>query len=108
LVCSAPPSEPDWRISRIRLSGRWFYLDEDWNCGTVLTTSSFYFHSLKSIRGESRREWENILICAFTYWGDEGRGALEGIRGFEAIIGSKGPSSFGDLLGIGKDRKMEG
>jgi hypothetical protein len=29
LVCSAPPSEPDWRISRIRLSGRWFYLKED-------------------------------------------------------------------------------
>jgi hypothetical protein len=26
LVCTAPPSEPDWRISRIRLSGWWFYL----------------------------------------------------------------------------------
>jgi hypothetical protein len=30
LTCAAPPSEPDWRISRIRLSSRWFYLDEDW------------------------------------------------------------------------------
>ncbi len=26
LDCTAPPSEPDWRISRIRLSGRRFYL----------------------------------------------------------------------------------
>jgi NAD(P)-dependent dehydrogenase (short-subunit alcohol dehydrogenase family) len=26
LDCAAPPSEPDWRISRIRLSGWWFYL----------------------------------------------------------------------------------
>jgi len=26
LNCAAPPSEPDWRISRIRLSGWWFYL----------------------------------------------------------------------------------
>src|SRR5215467_11218434 len=25
-----PPSEPDVRISRIRLSSRWFYLQEDW------------------------------------------------------------------------------
>ena len=25
-----PPSEPDVRISRIRLSSRWFYLREDW------------------------------------------------------------------------------
>jgi hypothetical protein len=24
-----PPSEPDRRISRIRLSGQWFYLRED-------------------------------------------------------------------------------
>ena len=24
LVCATPPSEPDVRISRIRLSGRWF------------------------------------------------------------------------------------
>ena len=31
LVCIAPPSEPDWRISRIRLSSRWFYLIEDWS-----------------------------------------------------------------------------
>ncbi len=29
LVCPAPPSEPDWRISRIRLSGWWFYLGKD-------------------------------------------------------------------------------
>jgi hypothetical protein len=29
LVCIAPPSEPDWRISRIRLSSRWSYLNED-------------------------------------------------------------------------------
>ena len=29
LACIAPPSEPDWRISRIRLSSRWFYLQED-------------------------------------------------------------------------------
>jgi hypothetical protein len=29
LVSVPPPSEPDWRISRIRLSGRWFYLQED-------------------------------------------------------------------------------
>ncbi|MEW6375463.1 MAG: hypothetical protein AB1502_06700, partial [Thermodesulfobacteriota bacterium] len=26
LVCVTPPSEPDVRISRIRLSGRWYYL----------------------------------------------------------------------------------
>jgi hypothetical protein len=26
LACAAPPSEPCWRISRTRLSGRWFYL----------------------------------------------------------------------------------
>ncbi len=26
LVCATPPSEPDVRISRIRLSGRWFCL----------------------------------------------------------------------------------
>jgi len=26
LACATPPSEPDVRISRIRLSGRWFYL----------------------------------------------------------------------------------
>jgi hypothetical protein len=26
----SPPSEPDLRISRIRLSGQWFYLQEDW------------------------------------------------------------------------------
>ena len=26
LVCASPPSEPDMRISRIRLSGRRFYL----------------------------------------------------------------------------------
>ena len=26
LVCATPPSEPDVRISRIRLSGWWFYL----------------------------------------------------------------------------------
>lgn len=31
MVCIAPPSEPDWRISRIRLSSRWFYLNEDWS-----------------------------------------------------------------------------
>ena len=31
LDCIAPPSEPDWRISRIRLSSRWFYLIEDWS-----------------------------------------------------------------------------
>gem|GEM_PF-2117044 len=31
LICIAPPSEPDWRFSRIRLSSRWFYLDEDWS-----------------------------------------------------------------------------
>ena len=30
-ACIAPPSEPDWRISRIRLSGWWFYLREDWS-----------------------------------------------------------------------------
>jgi len=29
-----PPSEPDVRISRIRLSGRWFYLQEDWRAWT--------------------------------------------------------------------------
>jgi hypothetical protein len=29
LVSTPPPSEPDLRISRIRLSGRWFYLRED-------------------------------------------------------------------------------
>ncbi len=28
---ASPPSEPDWRISRIRLSSRWFYLREDWS-----------------------------------------------------------------------------
>ena len=31
MVCIAPPSEPDWRISRIRLSSWWFYLNEDWS-----------------------------------------------------------------------------
>jgi hypothetical protein len=29
LVSVPPPSEPDWRISRIRLSSWWFYLQED-------------------------------------------------------------------------------
>ena len=29
LVSGSPPSEPDGRFSRIRLSGRWFYLWED-------------------------------------------------------------------------------
>ena len=29
-----PPSEPDVRISRIRLSSRWFYLKEDWRTET--------------------------------------------------------------------------
>jgi len=52
---------------------------------TVLTTSSLDFHRFKSIRGESWREWGNILICAFTCRGDERRGELEGIWGFEAI-----------------------
>ena len=28
---ATPPSEPDKRISRIRLSGWWFYLFEDWS-----------------------------------------------------------------------------
>jgi len=31
LCCVAPPSEPDWRVSRIWLSGQWFYLREDWS-----------------------------------------------------------------------------
>ena len=31
LICVAPPSEPDLRISRIRLSSWWFYLLEDWS-----------------------------------------------------------------------------
>jgi hypothetical protein len=31
LVCATPPSEPDVRISRIRLSGRWFLPHEDWS-----------------------------------------------------------------------------
>jgi hypothetical protein len=30
LVSAPPPSEPDVRVSRIRLSSRWFYLREDW------------------------------------------------------------------------------
>ena len=29
LNSNPPPSEPDWRISRIRLSSRWCYLRED-------------------------------------------------------------------------------
>ena len=38
--------------------------------------------------------------------GNEGCGELEGIWGFEAIMGSKESSSFGDVVGNGKDRKM--
>jgi hypothetical protein len=38
--------------------------------------------------------------------GNEGCGELEGIRGFEAIMGSKESGPFGDLVGNGKDRKM--
>ncbi len=38
--------------------------------------------------------------------GDERRGELEGIRGFETIIRSKDRSSLGDRVGNGKDRKM--
>ena len=30
LAWASPPSEPDWRVSRIRLSSRWSYLKEDW------------------------------------------------------------------------------
>ncbi len=29
-----PPSEPDVRGSRIRLSSEWFYLTEDWQAET--------------------------------------------------------------------------
>jgi hypothetical protein len=38
--------------------------------------------------------------------GNEGCGELEGIWGFEVIMGSKESSPFGDLVGNGKDRKM--
>ena len=48
----------------------------------------------------------NILIFAFTCWGDEGRGELEDTWGFRTIISAKDRSSFGDLVGSGKDRKM--
>jgi hypothetical protein len=35
LVSAPPPSEPDVRISRIRLSSRWFYLREDWRAKVI-------------------------------------------------------------------------
>ena len=38
--------------------------------------------------------------------GNEGCGELEGIWGFEAVMGSKESSPFGDFVGNGKDRKM--
>jgi len=40
--------------------------------------------------------------------GNEGRGELEGIWGFETIISSKHRSSLGDLVGNGKDRNRGG
>jgi hypothetical protein len=47
LSSTPPPSEPDGRFSRIRLSSRWSYLEEDW---TARRWAAFRLNNPRSVK----------------------------------------------------------
>jgi len=47
LGSAPPPSEPDGRVSRIRLSSRWFYRRADWQTDTWAAASESSLRSVK-------------------------------------------------------------
>ncbi len=69
LVSPPPPSEPDWRISRIRLSSWWFYLVEGCRASTMADSSVINPCSSKYAFGQ--RRWSRIVFacprCRFRF-----------------------------------------